>query len=236
MMLTVYIGFDKREPIAYEVLKYSIEKHASKPVNVQPLKIDKLEAQGLITRPVKREGGQMFDVISEAPQSTEFACSRFLAPLIQQTGWAVFMDCDMVFIGDIYDLFEELEPQYAVQCVKHEHQPTEEIKMDGQVQTRYTRKNWSSFFAFNADHPANERLTYKRVNTNPGRDLHHFNWLKDSEIGSLQTGWNWLVNVQPKPEPLYNAHYTLGGAWFPNWDNQPNDDLWLTYHDEYLNK
>ena len=38
-MLTVYVGFDTREPIAYDVAKYSIEKHASGPVNIQPLKL-----------------------------------------------------------------------------------------------------------------------------------------------------------------------------------------------------
>jgi hypothetical protein len=29
--------------------------------------------------------------------------------------------------------------------------------MDGQAQTRYARKNWSSVMVFNCDHPANER-------------------------------------------------------------------------------
>ena len=46
--LTVYIGYDKREPVAYEVLKYSIQKYASEPVNIVPLNLDILKAKGLM--------------------------------------------------------------------------------------------------------------------------------------------------------------------------------------------
>ena len=146
------------------------------------------------------------------------------------------MDCDMVFIDDICEIWQELSPHYAVQCVQHHHVPDETTKMDGQKQTSYHRKNWSSFFAFNADHPANGRLTLDKVNTLPGRDLHAFCWLKDNEIGELSPGWNWLVNVQEKPPELFNAHFTLGGPWFDDWEAQRHDDLWLTFHDEYLRK
>lgn len=233
-MLTVYIGFDTREPIAYDVAKYSILKHASGPVNIHPLKLAELNEQRLITRELVRQDGKFFDVISQAPASTEFAISRFLSVLLQRSGWAIFMDCDMVFTDDIYDIFKELDPKYAIQCVQHNHVPKETVKMDDQPQTVYNRKNWSSFFAINADHPANRRLTFDMINSLPGRDLHAFCWLKDEEIGALTPGWNWLVNVQEKPAQLHNAHLTLGGPWFPNWAPQPHDDLWLKYHDLML--
>jgi hypothetical protein len=233
-MLTVYIGFDTREPIAYDVAKYSIEKHASGPVNIHPLKLADLNEQKLITRELVRQDGKFYDVISQAPASTEFAISRFLAVLLQRSGWAIFMDCDMVFVDDIYDIFKELDPKYAIQCVQHNHVPTETLKMDGQPQTVYNRKNWSSFFAINADHPSNRRLTFDMINTLPGRDLHAFCWLKDEEVGALSPGWNWLVNAQERPAQLHNAHLTLGGPWFPDWTPQPNDELWLKYHDMML--
>ena len=135
---------------------------------------------------------------------------------------------------DIYDIFKELDPKYAIQCVQHNHVPKETEKMDGQVQTVYNRKNWSSFFAINADHPSNGKLTLEMVNTIPGRDLHAFCWLADDEIGALTPGWNWLVNVQERPQHLHNAHLTLGGPWFPDWKAQPHDDLWMQYHDWML--
>ena len=40
---TVYIGYDEREDTAYEVLKFSIERTASKPIQVRPLKKDILK-------------------------------------------------------------------------------------------------------------------------------------------------------------------------------------------------
>lgn len=234
-MINVFIGYDSREPIAYEVLKFSILKHASGAVNIHPLKLDKLTDQQLLTRDFHlTDKGNFYDVISEAPASTEFAISRFLAPLLLQAGMGVFMDCDMVLTDDIYELVEEYEPRYAVQCVKHNHKPTEVTKMDGQVQTTYPRKNWSSFYIFNSEHEANRRLSLWTVNNLAGRDLHAFCWLNDEEIGELSGGWNWLVNEQEKPERLYNAHFTNGGPWFPNWKPTRNDDLWLLYKDDYM--
>ena len=155
-MLTVYIGFDTREPIAYYVAKYSIEKHASGPVNIQPLKLAKLQRQKILTRELVKKDGKFFDPISQAPASTEFANSLFLSVILQRSGWAIFMDCDMVFTGDIYDIFKELDPKYAIQCVQHNHVPKETVKMDDQIQTVYSRKFWCSFFAIIADDRANE--------------------------------------------------------------------------------
>jgi len=234
--LTVYIGYDAREEIAYEVAASSLRRHASYPVNVQPLRLDKLEPQKLITRPLQRMGLKMFDRISEAPQSTEFAASRFLAPLLHQEGWAIFVDCDVIFMRDVYEILPFLDDEKAVACVQHKHEPTEFTKMDGQDQTRYQRKNWSSFFAFNASHPANRRLTYDMVNTLPGRDLHRFCWLVDSEIGELPAQFNWLVNVQPMPAEAAVAHFTLGGPWFKDWLGAESDELWLeelAWHSKY---
>jgi lipopolysaccharide biosynthesis glycosyltransferase len=233
-MLSVYIGYDKREPIAWDVCAYTLGKYASQPVFYQPLKIDKLREQGLCDRKVTTKAGQMFDVISQAPQSTEFAISRFLVPLIHQEGWAIFMDCDMVFMRDIYDIMPYLDDSKAVMCVKHKHWPSEDTKMDNQIQTHYQRKNWSSFVAFNCSHPANQRLTLKDVNSIPGRELHAFAWLEDDEIGELPADWNWLVNVQDMPDNPAVAHFTLGGPWFKDWQAQQYDDLWLAELEEFL--
>jgi hypothetical protein len=63
---------------------------------------------------------------------------------------------------------------------------------------------------WNCDHPANKRLTIQDVNERRGFDLHQFYWLHDSEIGYLPAAWNWLVDVEEKPELPKIAHYTLG--------------------------
>jgi hypothetical protein len=229
-VLTVYIGYDAREQVAFDVCVASLLRHASKPVNVVPLRIDKLNRQGLITREVTKQGGQMFDVVSNAPQSTEFATSRFLSLLLHQQGWAIFVDCDVIFLGDVYEIESELNPNKAIYCVKHEHAPKPGTKMDGQAQIPYPRKNWSSFFAFNARHASNMALTLEMINTKAGRDLHAFFWLSDDEIGGLGNQWNWLVGVQPKPNTPIVAHYTLGGPWFDGWQDAEYDDLWNYEH------
>ena len=64
-------------------------------------------------------------------------------------GWALFIDCDIVFLEDVNNLFSLADDRYAVMCVKHEFKPKPGLKMDGQVQTVYPRKNWSSVVLWN---------------------------------------------------------------------------------------
>ena len=72
------------------------------------------------------------------------------------------------------------------------------------------------------------QLTLEALNTWPGRDLHAFTWLEDSEIGELPQEWNWLVNVTPgEPEKKGIWHYTLGGSWFENWTPAKYDEDWI---------
>ena len=49
-------------------------------------------------------------------------------------------------------------------CAQHDYQPKESTKMDGQRQTVYPRKNWSSMMLVNCSHPANKELTKELVN------------------------------------------------------------------------
>lgn len=225
-MMRVFVGYDAREAEAYRVAVASLRRRASGPVSIVPLEIERLRAQGLLTRPVDARGG-MYDLVSQAPQSTAFAVSRFLVPLLAQTGPALFVDCDMLFLGDVAELFALAHPRYAVQVVQHDHRPTRDWKMDGAVQTAYPRKNWSSVMLFNCDHAANRRLSLWDVNNRPGRDLHAFYWLSDAEIGALPPQWNWLVNEQTQPADVKLAHYTNGGPWFENWAPRFHDNLWL---------
>lgn len=225
-MMRVFMGYDAREAEAYRVAVQSLLRHASRPVCVVPLDIDRLQAQGLITRPVDARG-QQYDLVSQAPQSTAFAVSRFLVPLLAQSGPALFVDCDVLFMADVAELFALADPRYAVQVVQHDHRPQRETKMDGAAQTTYWRKNWSSVMLINGSHPGNQRLSLWDVNHRPGRDLHSFYWLHDSEIGALPPAWNWLVGEQVKPDGVKLAHYTNGGPWFDNWAPRFHDNLWL---------
>ena len=226
--MKVYIGHDPREQAAYDVAVRSLRR-VTPGADVVPLKADRLAACGLLRRLMDHRGG-LYDLASNAPCATEFAASRFLVPHLAQTGWALFTDCDVLFLSDVRELLDQADPSKAVMVVKHPPLEDEGTKMDGALQVRYPRKNWSSVILWNCDHPANQRLSLQDVNERPGRDLHRFYWLADSEIGSLSPDWNWLVGVQPKPLAPKIAHFTLGGPWFPGWTGAEHDELWLAEH------
>jgi len=209
--MKVFVGYDTREDIAYQVCKHSIEskQHEAK---VRPLKQQELRDAGWYTRGIDKLA------------STEFTFTRFLIPeLCNFKGWALFMDCDMILKTDIKELFDQADDKYAVMCVQHDYSPSATTKMDGQAQTIYPRKNWSSVMLFNCGHKGNEKLTQDLVN-NPdvtGAYLHRFSWLKDKEVGELSPEWNWLVGhySEPKDGTPKLIHYTEGGPWFENYRN-----------------
>ena len=230
-MLNIFIGWDPREHAAYEVAKWSIERRASVPVLVSPLVLSHLGHT--LRRRTELRDGKLWCPISQAPMSTEFAISRFCVPLIQTSGWALFADCDVLCLSDIAELFSLADPHYAVQVVKHEQTNGALTKMDGQAQTRYARKNWSSVVLWNCSHPSHNRLTHARLNQWPGRELHAFAWLKDKEVGELPAEWNHLVGVEPPLEGdcAKILHYTMGGPWFEDWPGGHFDELWLEEND-----
>lgn len=225
--MRVFIGDDPRERAATTVAAASLMRQATMPVDVTRLQLDRLAAAGLLRRPVDARDG-MYDILSQARQSTEFAISRFLVPILALQGWALFVDADVLFLADVRELMDLADSRFAVQVVKHQHQPAGDLKMVDQPQARYPRKNWSSVVLWNCDHPANRRLTLDDVNHRPGRDLHAFYWLAESEIGTLPARWNWLVGEQAMPDNPAIAHFTNGGPWLPGWTGAEHDDLWLT--------
>ena len=227
--MKVYIGYDDREAEAARVAAKTLHQVTNGGLTAEFIKSPKLVEQGLLWRVSDHRGGQDYDLVSNAPKATRFAISRFLTPLLCQQGFALFLDCDMVFLEDPRNMLREIDQDAAVSVVKHDHQPTEQWKMVNQVQTKYPRKNWSSVMLFNCEHPANRRLSLRDVNERPGRDLHAFYWLHDCEIGALDPRWNWLVNVQPKPERVGIAHFTLGGPFNEGWKPAAHDELWLEH-------
>ena len=214
--MKVFVGYDTREDIAYQVCKHSILAR-SKDVDVRPLKQQELRDAGWYKRPIDKLA------------STEFTFTRFLIPeLTNFKGWALFMDCDMILTTDIKELFDQADDQYAVMCVQHDYTPREGLKMDGKQQTAYPRKNWSSVMLVNCGHPSNAVLHKELVNDPEisGAYLHRFSWLKDEEIGELDHTWNYLVGVYDDIDTPNLIHYTEGGPWFENYRDCEFADLW----------
>jgi len=221
--MRVYVGYEEREAESFRLACASAESFSCE---VIPLYEQRLRNWGLFSRPVDVRDGRQVDLYSNAPQATRFATARFATVLLAHTGWALFVDCDVLFMQDPHKLLEIVDPNKAVSVVKHKVDPAAMTgtKMDSQAQTFYHRKLWSSVMLFNCDHPANQRLNVQMLNLRPGRELHAFCWLADDEIGELPPEWNWLVGVQPKPEHPAIAHYTLGTPeLLPNCEHA---DLW----------
>jgi hypothetical protein len=214
----IFIGWDKREPEAYDVAEFSLKRRASIPVAVEPIKLDDLAKQGLYTRSI------------DPLASTEFTYSRFLTPALAGfKGWALFCDCDFLWLGDIAGITKYTQDQSkAVYCVHHDYTPKETTKMDGAVQTSYPRKNWSSLMLFNCDHPSVKKLDVATVNRETGAYLHRMQWAADNEIGELPVEWNWLEGWNEKPASgTPNAvHFTRGGPWFKEWQNVEYGEEW----------
>lgn len=205
--MRVYVGYEAREARSFKLAMASAKQRGFDPL---PLYEDRLRTSGLLTRSTDRRANQMWDFNSDAPQSTSFAIARFFTPLLAHSGWCLFVDCDVVFLRSAAELAALADPKYAVMVVKHQLGETTGLKMDGQVQTTYPRKLWSSVILWNIDHPANRRVNQQMLNQWPGRDLHAFGWLAGDEIGELPGDWNWLVGMQPLPARPAIAHYTLG--------------------------
>ena len=217
MSIPVYVGYDSREDIAYQVCKHSIVRRESGAV-VKPLKQKEMRESGLYTREVDKLA------------STEFTFTRFFIPHLQNyQGWAVFCDCDFVWTVPTTDLKQYCDPSKAVVVVQHDYTPAEGMKMDGKQQHIYPRKNWSSMILWNCAHPKNKVLTPELLNKESPAFLHRFQWLDDDDIGSLPHHYNWLVGwyKEPKDGKPKIYHWTEGGPWFvDNYFDCEYADVW----------
>jgi hypothetical protein len=217
MSLKVYVGWDPREDISYQVCEHSI-KRRDPGATVIALKQKDMRVSGIYRRDIDKLA------------TTEFTFTRFFIPYLQNyQGWAVFCDCDFVWRVPTTELEQYCDDSKAVVCVQHDYKPGEgSMKMDGQVQTLYPRKNWSSMVLWNCSHPKNQLLTPELLNKETPQFLHRFSWLEDSEIGSLPHYYNWLVGWYKEPQDGVPKilHYTEGGPWFDGYRNCEYADIW----------
>ncbi|HWC03753.1 MAG TPA: glycosyltransferase [Methylomirabilota bacterium] len=208
----IFVGYERKQDLAYQVLVYSLRKHASRPLDIRPLE---LAALGL-RRP--------FDPLA----STEFTYTRFLVPaLCGFAGRALYMDCDMLCLADVTEVLDLDLRDHWLRVVHHDHRPTSTVKMDGRVQTAYPRKNWSSVMLLDCS-----KLTMwsvENVETRSPQWLHRFEPIPDERIGELPPQWNVLDRYDADTKLI---HYTDGGPWLPNRRAHPYGDVWFRYAKE----
>lgn len=225
----IFIGFDSNEVIAYHVLAHSILSRASRPVAITPIVLSQTS--------LKRPKAEF--------QATEFSFSRFLVPwMCRYEGKAIFMDCDMIVMGDICELWD-LPLDRTVSVVKHNYRPNMENKFLNQPQSNYPKKNWSSVMVFN--NPQCRALTPECVDTASGAYLHQFQWVEYGDvdqysmIGELPPEWNYLVGEENQGDinKAKILHYTRGTPCFAKYSHGPESVLWqnekykMAHHNPY---
>ena len=212
----IFIGYDKNERISAYTLAHSIQRNASGLVDITFL--DKNKINGY-----KRPRHEL--------DSTDFSISRFAVPYIcGYKGYAIFMDCDCVVLGDIYDLWRLKESDDpALWCVHQKfYTPKEEVKFLGNIQTCYSFKNWSSVMLFNNEKCTN--LTLEALNNInlSGLYFHTFRWLSArAVIGTIPPEWNILIGVHDIPDNPKLLHYTSGGPYFRQYKNCETAGIWI---------
>lgn len=177
--LRVMIGYDERQPLSANVLAHSITRRSTTPVSIGMLKLS--------TLPITREG------------LTSFTFSRYLVPwLCNYEGWALFLDSDMLVMGDVTELFSLMDERQSVMVVKN--------KM---------RFEWPSLMLFNC--AKCKVLTPAFVQDYPSPQ--DFNWASGA-VGELPADWNHCVNYDA-PGPAKLAHFTQGmPIWFETQDSE----------------
>jgi hypothetical protein len=212
---TIFIGYDQREAVAWHVCAHSLMRRASKPVRISPLIKNQLRS---------------IHERDDPRASTDFSLTRFLTPHLARDGVSMFVDCDFLFLGDVWELYEraKADPYSDVFCVKHDYIPKPDPKFLGAAQYAYPKKNWSSLMLFNGHRAAVKRLTPDYVQRASPSDLHQMAWAQS--IGSLPKSWNWLVGeYEPVDSSALKAlHFTRQTPCFG--PSEYEAEWWNEYH------
>lgn len=214
-IIPIFIGYDPREAVAYHTCVNSIIRHATQPVAIHPVALN-------LFADYKETHGD---------NSNHFVYTRFLVPwLMHWSGWAIFIDGDMIVRDDIANLWNLRESNKDVMVVKHDYKTRMPVKYMGAKNEDYPRKNWSSVILWNCSSFPNRRLTPDFVQHATGSELHRFTWLDDERIGELPKIWNWLPDEFGPNEDAKLLHYTLGTPCFTEFKDTPMAEVWHQEH------
>lgn len=210
--LKIFVGFDPREAVAYHVCCQSIIDKVSRPVEIHPL------ALHMFADDYQEKHGD---------GTNAFIYSRFLIPwLCRWSGFAIFLDGDMLVRSDIAELWNLRRPDLGVQCVQHAYKTKYPVKYLGNANRDYPRKNWSSVMIFNCGYFPNRALTPEFVASKDGAYLHRMGWLDDNQIGELPPEWNHLTMEFHRDDMAKLLHYTIGIPAFHEYADQEGGQEW----------
>ena len=128
-MLKIFIGYDPRQAVSYNVCQHSLLLRTTKPISIIPLIIE--------TLPINRQG------------LTPFTWSRFLVPYLSDfKGISVFLDSDIILQADINELIYS-----TINNFKKNELPAVSV-----IKSKF-KFEWASVMVFNCGHSDNFKLT-----------------------------------------------------------------------------
>lgn len=196
-LIRLFIGYDKREPVAYHVCVQSILEKCSAPLSITPLCLNTLS--------------EVFKRPRDEQQLTDFSYTRFLVPyLCQFQGRAIFIDGDMLLRDDIKKLWDIKSDVYSIMVVKHPNFTGTHTFLDTTI-TSFPKFNWSSIMLFNNN--LCRSLTPEYLEKVEYHELHQFRWLQENQVGELPSIWNHLVGYYDYNAGAALVHWTLGGPY-----------------------
>jgi lipopolysaccharide biosynthesis glycosyltransferase len=204
-MIRIFAGYDRREEVGFHVFASSLIAKTSKQFTLSPL------------------------VFHAAEGTNAFTYSRFeVAKLCNYQGKAIFVDgSDMIMAGDIAELWDLFDDNYAVQVVKHNYKTSCNTKYIGtemeSPNTNYQRKQWASVMLINCEHPDWQ-------NIDKFSNFERLQLKFTDSIGELPIEWNWLVDEFGENDNAKILHWTLGVPGFKHYVNSPMNDDWFYYN------
>jgi lipopolysaccharide biosynthesis glycosyltransferase len=196
--MRIYIGYDHRQPLAYNVCQHSIHRHASKAVDIQPLMLKKL--------PIKRRG------------LTDFTYSRYLIPYLDgYLGSALFLDADIIVRDDIFKLYEIVGEPISNSHLSEEQYA--ELPAVWVVKNKKVRFEWPSVMYFN-NWKCNQ-LTLEYIETGSPQT---FEWAR--KVGELPQEWNHCVGYDEPNDEAKIVHFTQGIPCWPETRDCEYADKW----------
>lgn len=189
--MKVYIGTDESQMIAAKVLEHSIQKHATRPVQVTHMLNLPYPK---ITNPAVRPG-------------TNFSFTRFMIPELSGfDGKAMYCDADMLVFGDISTLWDIDFGKQTILCTRQDYVP--EIWKENPAFTPGRQMSVLLLDCARLDWQINKiidqlntgRIAYKELMTDICIEP------KDNLRDDLPPAWNCLEHYEPDSTKL--LHYT----------------------------
>ena len=134
--MKIFIGCDEQFEENIDIQIESIFKNTNSKIDIKLLRLEELK-----------------DILwreKDPKQTTDSAFTRWLVPYLSNyQGWSLYMDSDMFCRDDVKKIFQLKNEDKTVMVVKNDSYHAQLKKFNGQIQTDYERKNWSSLILFN---------------------------------------------------------------------------------------